>query len=147
MLKRIHTGFVSAVELENAFSEHLYNGVDTELNINGAVTPVNFKHTVPADEVHFLYQVDIHLLDGTVNLDKFGGIDTLSNGVDIGFYNSDDEVIFDPTDGHDIVMLSDFSILAGVFVEKVAGNVDDVFAVSWLLPSNFGGPLRMNPGD
>ena len=147
MSRQLQTGFVSARKLDEVFSAHLYNGVDTEMDVDGSSTAVNFKHVVPANEVHFLEEMVVHLLDGTVNLDKFGGLDKLSNGIVIGFYNSDDELILDPTDGHPITELADFSIFSGSFIEKVVGNVDDVFESTWMVEQSYGGPLRMGEGN
>ena len=149
MSRKLQTGFVSSRSPGEVFSAHLYNGADTEMDIDGTVSagPITFRHTVPAGEVHFMFHIVIHLLDGTVNLDQFGGIGTLSEGVLLCFYNSNDELILDPTDGHPIVDLSDFSIFTGIFLDKTVGNVNDVFIASWAIKDTYGGPIRMGPGD
>ncbi len=147
MTSQLQSGFVSSRRLDEVFSAHLYAGVNTEMDVDGSSTPVNFEHVVPANEVHFLYEVIVHLLDGTVHLDQFGGLATLGNGIEVGFYNSDDELILDPTDSHPIVDLSDFSIFSGSLLEKVTGNVNDVFESTWDLPESYGGPLRMEEGS
>ena len=149
MAKQLQSGFVSARRLDEVFSAHLYDGVNTEMDVDGSASagPINFRHTVPANEVHFLYEVVVHLLDGTVKLDQFGGLAVLGNGIEVGFYNSDDELIIDPTDAHPIVMLSDFSIFSGSSVEAFTGNTNDVFEATWDVPESYGGSLRMEEGS
>ncbi len=149
MSRKLQSGFVSSRRPGEAFSAFLHDADNIEMDVDGSVSagPPLYRHTVPAGEVHFMYHLTIHLLDGTVNLDQFGAIGTLSEGVLLGFYNSDDELVLDPTGGHPIVDLSDFSFFTGIFLDKTVGNVDDIFISSWHLPDTYGGPVRMEPGD
>ena len=131
----------------NSIFTHLINGGSKDMNINGLSTPVNFRYTCPTDKVVFLYRINILIIDASMKMDKFGGLSALANGVEIGFYDSSDTLILDPTDGDNISIVADFSILAGVDAQIHVGAGVDAAFIRWTFEKCVGGPFRLNVGE
>lgn len=79
------TGSLRISQTRNAmwFVKPLLNGVSQEMNVNGAVTPVEFTSSFVEDKI-FLKEIGFFILDnGTTTPSEFGNITALSNGLKI----------------------------------------------------------------
>ncbi len=95
-------------------------------------TTTQFSYTPPSGKIALVSRVLFDIIDGAMQVDKFGGLAALSNGVKVEILDGqDDSVILDFLDGSTIKSNFDFSHVAGVdaFVEPTAG--DDELLVRW----------------
>ena len=71
----------------------LENGGSADMNVNGAVTPVSFRWTVPAMKMFFMQRFIFQIVDTGLDWNLFGGIAALTNGVVFSIYDSDDTIL------------------------------------------------------
>lgn len=131
----------------DAIFEHLIDGGARDMNVNGSITPVDFCYTCPANKVAFLYRINILITDASMKMDKFGGLMALTNGVEIGIYDSSNVLIKDPTDTDNIKTIADFSMLAGIDAQIHVGAGIDAAFIRWTFSKCVGGPFRLNEGE
>lgn len=115
------------------YFEPFKNGASYEMNVNGAVTAVEFKITVPEYQSLVLHRINLHVLDAGMRASYFGGIATpLTNGVNIKILDADGntEKDFTTTFGN-IKQNSDFFMLAGIDGVVEASLGDDVLPIRW----------------
>lgn len=64
------------------FTVDLIDGGTTEMAVNGSVTPVEYKATVPAGQIWYLSKLNIIISDnGTSDPTDFGSLSSLTNGL------------------------------------------------------------------
>ena len=82
-------------------------------NVNGSVTPVEFKLQPAAGEIYYLHRMIAHITDGALtSAANYGDVaGPLANGLTMGFYNTDDDsLILDILNGIPIKSNADWSI-------------------------------------
>ena len=119
----------------------------TDMHINGSVTPVNFKYTMPEGKAGIIARVNVHIQDGSVDPSDFGGINGgITNGVSLKVFDPDDTEIIDFMDGHPVVINSEWTHQAGVDMFIHTGAGDDSLSVRWTL-SKVGASLYLTAGQ
>lgn len=132
---------------QDTIFSHLRNSGSKNMNVNGSVTPVDFRYTCPVNKVIFLYRMNILITDAAMKIDKFGGLTELTSGIEVGFYSNQDDLLIDPLDGDTIKTNGDFAFLAGVdSTIKVGAGVDSM-PIRWTFSRSVGGPIRLDVGE
>ena len=62
--------------------EFAMNGSSIDLNVDGSVTPVDFTVEAPSGKIWYIHRVTILIEDIGTSFARFGGITSLTNGVD-----------------------------------------------------------------
>ena len=123
--------FATATDL---LYKYLKDGATIDMSVDGSSTPVKYKYTVPTDSRALITRVMIVILDKGPIPTKFGGVATLTNGLDIQIFDSDGTtVLVDFLDGAPITQNAEFGCLAGVDIQIDAGAASDSLIVRWTL--------------
>ena len=130
---------------------HLYkllaDGATTDMSVDGSVTAVEYEYTCPDNQVTFIEDITVLIVDGAISPTKFGGITALTNGLKIEAIDSDTTtVLHDYTEDVTIKKNADWALLAGSDRETTAAAGDDVEEVQWSLTSE-SGPLLLTEGQ
>lgn len=64
------------------FRQYLLNGSSYSMNVDGSSTPVTFQNAPASGKIWYISSISIILEDSSMNFEKFGGISSLTNGVD-----------------------------------------------------------------
>ena len=124
----------------------LDSGSGTDLSVDGT-TPVKFKHTVGAGEVHLLRRSNLMVLDQGQTPIKFAGITALTAGLKIEGIDTDGTTVLkDFTDGKPIKKNADWKRLAGVDNVVIDAAQSDARGVRWTLALIGGLPVFL-PGQ
>lgn len=119
-----------AVSADRLVFEFLHEpGGSRAMNVNGAVTPVVFSHVATTDEQ--IGSIHVHMSDGVIQADGFGGLSALANGVIISVLNEDGEEIADfGTAMHPMQQNVDFSAIGGTrYVRDATGGGNDIIII------------------
>lgn len=112
-------------------------GGSVDMNVNGSVTPVSFRYTVPAGKIALPFRVVFALADVNIEYLKFAGLGlVLTNGIHVHILDTDDSVLLDFTNGTPIKSTHEFTVLAGGDVNILQtglGQDPDFVAVRWTL--------------
>lgn len=131
---------------ENFKYTHLLNVASRDMNVNGSVTPVIFKYTVPADKAFLLTRLNLVIEDNSVDPSNFGGIAELTTGVEIVVHNTAHDVLADFTDGFPIKTNKEFGIMAGTDSVIQTGVGDDALLVRFSM-NKAGAIMILEAGD
>jgi hypothetical protein len=105
------------IRIENYVYEYLRNPLNSdspEMNVDGS-TPVLFKWQVPATRTFNLARFNWVFTDTGMRNGQFGGmVGPLTNGLQLGVWDSSDTLIKDFTNGENIKANEEFAALAGV---------------------------------
>jgi hypothetical protein len=107
-------------------------------------TPVNFKAAVPAGFVAIVHRVDWHYMDAGVEPNLFAGISALTNGVQVGIYDSDDSVI---QDVFTVKQNIEWQHFGSSILRLHQGATLDVFEAIWDLPEMTGFAALLTAGQ
>ena len=118
------------------------------MNVDGSVTPVPFRFTVPDNRSASIYVCNTYILDSGLRADRYGGIvGGLANGCLCRALGSDGStVLIDYMDGEALQLNYDFAALAGVDIVLSDTPGDDALVVRWDL-ARAGGPTLLGPGE
>ena len=122
---------------QNALTEYLKDGAETNMAVNGSVTPVKYRYTVPANKQVFLHEMRIFGTDGKYNPQTFFGETILTNGVLARFIDENDAVTFDLTAGVPVRLTSQFAIQGDMQIVHDQIGTNDLAIFSW----------KTQPGD
>lgn len=137
------------IHASNLFFQAFQNsaGNSVEMNVNGSVTPQEFSVTVPAGQTLVANRINLHILDGGMRASFFGGLATLTNGVNIKIVDEEGNTDKDfTTNFGNIKQNSDFFMLAGVDGVIEASLGDDVLPVRWTI-SKAGRSVNLKGGS
>lgn len=137
---------LDAAPPENFITWDLENGSDHDMNVDGSTTPVEFYFECPDNEISVLCCCNVLILDNTVKIDKFGGLDALANGLLIRVVDSDHATVKHDYTSHPITMNAEWVRMAGDHVNIQVGAGVDMCAVGWEIAEH-GRPLRLKPGQ
>lgn len=107
-----------------------------DMAVNGSITSVVFRYTVPADKIFEFWRSTWHIIDGSIRADGFGGLTARTNGLLLRILKSDESLELDFTDGEGIKRHSDFAHLAGVDVApdtSGVGGAQDTISIRWTI--------------
>lgn len=123
------------------------SGASIEMAVNGLVTPVLFKYTVPAGFQARISRLVVHLTDAGSNPGDFGGINGgVANGVLFQVFDSDDVLMLDFLDGTAIQVNGDYAHMSGVDIDvKVGVGLDSTTARATMTKT--GASLLLVPGE
>lgn len=131
----------------NQLYKLLADGATVDMSVDGSVTPVEFEYACPADNIVFIEDITLLIVDGGITPTKFGGIAALTNGLLIECIDSDTTtVLHDFTEDKAIKKNADWALLAGTDRETTAAAGDDTEEVQWSLTSE-SGPLLLTEGQ
>lgn len=153
--QHIFENMYGAVSSANMIFEYLqaspaYTGV--EMNVNGAVTPVNFDFVMTDSDESILgawiARIHFSAINGSMNADDFFGLSVLNTGVQLMVLDSDLNIVKDFTNGMPLKRSLDFSSLAGndALTINDKGASDDSSAIRWTL-QRAGAPLFLLKGE
>ena len=72
-----------------------------EMNTSGTTAaPYNYYWTVTSGHTAHVKSLQVKILDGSITPSKFGGLAALTNGLDIGFYGSTNNLLAKLTTGN-----------------------------------------------
>jgi len=134
-------------------ARHLYryftNASSIEMDVDGNSNPVAFAVTndSPANLKLNIERINFSIVDGGMGYGEFAGLGAVSSqGLAIAWYDENDVLLLDYTDGETIKANEDFSVLSGVdaIAEPAAG--DDFLPIRWTLAKSGQKPV-MHPGD
>lgn len=129
--------------------KHLINAGNTEMSVDGSVTPVAFQAIVPSGKQWKIERVNMYLLDGGIRHDRFAGLaGGLANGLRFTAVDADNTTeLIDFLDGQPILINAHFTKLAGVdnMLVGIAGG-DDQIQIRWTM-SKSGAPLLLTAGQ
>lgn len=54
-----------------------------DMNVNGSSTPVNFDIFASTGKIFYVQRLTFTIIDNSINFEKFGGLSSLTNGIDI----------------------------------------------------------------
>jgi hypothetical protein len=104
----------------------LTNGGSPAMNVNGSVTPVQFRYT--ATEPIVITRITGIMMDAAIAPELFGGLPELTNGMEVHFHDDKDNIILDPTFGQPIKANWQFSLFSVTAPQITAGAaVEDLF--------------------
>ena len=127
----VSTNKYSHVPHEKHIYKFLSNGTVVEMNVDGAASTTTFKYTATGDSV--IVRVNLLIMDTATAPSKFGGIASLTTGLEIGIFDSDGTQVLDFTDGQPIKTNADFGLLAGTDSVIDAGAGDDAASIRWTI--------------
>ncbi len=121
---------------------------NTNMNVDGSVTPVKYGFTCPPDVQAVLSRVNICMIDASLNATDFGGITgSITNGVKFIIFDKNDVVLLDLADRLRVDNNSDWGLLAGTdWIFQTAGPGDDSVTIRWSF-SRSGRELLLKPGE
>ena len=121
-----------AVRADKLVYEYLKNAAESSaMNVDGSSLPVVFCYEAPASKVVRVESLVIRIRDATILPDKFGGVDALTNGVEVEFRTSADAKIKDPLGAVALKRNSDFQFIAHhaeIFPDAANG---DTYIIHW----------------
>lgn len=120
---------VPVINIRRKFLRDASGSVD--MNVDGSVTPVEFKFTAPVEEDLLLFGVTISLMDFYVYPNEFGDMGELTNGVLFRVLDDQDQVVFDMCDGEPIVRNADFAAIDSGMFTTLAGAYASLLSVAW----------------
>lgn len=83
------------------------------MNIDGSVTPVEFKMVVPAGVRYHINRLCLHISDATAfSSTGYGAVPALANGVTLGAYDASDNLLVDLFGGHPLNGNEDYTAVA-----------------------------------
>lgn len=151
--KILRTPVIQQVELgqrPTAFVfKYIREGANLEMNVNGSITPVEYKYTVPAGKFFYWTRTVFHVKDSGSKPNDFGGIGGgLTNGLLMSVRDSGDAELVDLLDTLPIKTNSDHAHLASVDVDikDAQGGADDSFVVRWTL-EKAGAAMVLQPAE
>ena len=124
---------------------YLENGGSSAMNVNGAVTPVSFRWTVPAMKMFFMQRFIFQIVDNAVDWNLFGGIAALANGVVFTIYDVDDTILaqFPPlTVNYEVAM-----VFGGGDAYIRQGNAQSNLIAVFNVPDKLGYSLSLSEGQ
>lgn len=139
------------VQVAKRMHEFIYDfvlaGASIEMAVNGSITPVLFKYTVPAGFQARVTRMVIHLTDAGSNPGDFGGINGgIANGVLIQAFHADDVLGLDFLNGTSIQVNGDYAHISGVDIDVKTGvGLDSTVARATITKT--GSSLLMDPGE
>lgn len=117
------------------------------MNVDGSVTPVQFKLTCPPGEVLYLESLSMFLQDGgAFSTNAYGALPALTNGTKLLIFKSDGTLYADITDQLALKTNADWISYSFRIDNFDFVNSQSILALSYNLPQN-GRPLRLSPGD
>jgi hypothetical protein len=129
-----------------------YNSTTVDMsNASAAANTTNpaiYKFTMPAGRSGTLERVNMLLMDGSIDLTKFGGIAARTNGLKIYTETAGGTTITNYTTDLTIKKSGDFVLFAGADAGTVneLGGTDDSQLIRWTF-SKAGQPIRLNAGE
>jgi hypothetical protein len=128
-------------------SELLLDGATADMSVNGSITAVSYKYTVPAGKTFLLHRMNLVIIDGGAEAAGFGGLAALTNGVLLRVLDKDGAVKKVLNDGLPLKRHSHFGLLAGIDVSIDAqGSGDDTVLIRFTLEKAVA-PLRLTKGE
>ncbi len=94
-----------------AWNPMLKDGSSTAMNVNGSITPVDFKATAPYRVM--LTSMHFELRDVGTDPGLFGGIAALTNGIQVSIHDESDTLLMDLTVDETIKTNGDWGSLGG----------------------------------
>lgn len=135
------------VPAENLLYRLLADGANTNINVDGSSTDVEFEYACPEDSLVFFRRCCLTIVDSSITPTKFGGISALTNGLLMQVIDSDTTtVLLDFTLDIQIKKNLDFSLFAGTDAPVTAVAGDDVMEVRWTIGKT-GAPLLLTEGQ
>jgi hypothetical protein len=131
----------SRVNPEDTVNIHLLDAGAENMAVDGSITPVVFKYTVPALKVFELWRMMIYLDDSVAfAATTFGGVaGPLANGVEI---DANGTLLETWIDNSEIALtMHDFIGYKNLAKEDRSG------AGRWSFDRSFGGPLKLDAGE
>jgi hypothetical protein len=110
--------------------------------------PAVYKFTMPAGRSGTLQRVCMLLVDGSIDLTKFGGLTARTNGLKVYTETAGGTIITNYTTDITIKKSGDFVLFAGPDAGTVneLGGTDDAQLIRWTF-SKAGMPIRLNAGE
>ena len=105
----------------------------SDLRVDGSVTPVSFRYTVPTGKIAIISRMLTHIVDSGMQWQEFAGITALTNGLTIKALDVDDSVLLDFIDGNTIQNNGDWSHVAGSDEVLQLSAGPDLLAIRWSL--------------
>lgn len=130
----------------------VYNATTIDMSNASAASstssPAVYKFTMPDGRSGTLERVCMILVDGAIDLTKFGGITARTNGLKMYTTDKDGDVITNYTTDVTIKKSGDFALFAGPDANTVdvLGAGDDAQLVRWTF-AKAGMPIRLNSGE
>ena len=123
------------------------SGASIDMDVNGSITPVLFKWTVPAGVQARVTRLIIHLSDAGSQPGDFGGINGgVANGVLFHVFDENDVLTLDLLDGTSIKINGDYAHIAGVDIDvKTGTGLDSTVARATMAKT--GASLLLLPGQ
>lgn len=122
-----------------------------DMNTNsgtGVPAPSIFEYTVATGQTFKWSRVNMELVDGSMQVNKFGGIATLANGCLFQVIDTDGTTVLEHfgTDLQPIQRNADLSVLAGVdsVIQPAAG--DDMLPIRFTI-AKAGAPMELSAGQ
>ncbi len=103
-----------------------------DMNVNGSVTPVEYKFVVPTGGEFLLLGMRVGLIDARLDPNKFGDIARLSRGLDFELRDDQNAVVLDLTDGEKIKRNADFAMIDGGDFSRIEGSANALLLSSWV---------------
>ena len=117
-------------------------------NVDGSGAPVVFKSICPAGQQYHVYALHIHIADDDViKPETYGGVASLTNGIDLQVLDTDDSVIYNIFNGHTIKHNNDFAGMGELATLDIGAGATYGVAVYVDFAKAYGGPLIMTTGQ
>jgi hypothetical protein len=120
---------------QNALTEYLKNGGSTNMAVDGSVTPVKFRYTVPAGRRAAIFEMRIFGTDGKYDPQTFFGQPELTNGILVRCIDEHEQVSFDLTAGKPVTLTPQFAIQGDMDIVRDEIGSKDLAIFSWKTPS------------
>lgn len=136
-----------APEFNNADPEDIFvvpfslngDGVTFGMNVNGSVTPQQFRVVVPADYALAVQTVEFHIVDAGIGVETFGGIAALTNGLLFHIHDVDGSYLVQIIQDQPIKANFEFAHFVGMNFELTpGGGTQDFLRVVWPLQAALG---------
>ena len=131
------------------FLDTVGNGTGTKnANVDGSVTPVEFKLVTVANEPWEIWRLLVFVRDTLAfSAEDYGNINgPLTNGISICTVDADGEIMVDLCDGVEVVSNADWSRLNYDVAPLDFGSGDNYLVVRWSF-NKMGEPLHLKNGE
>ncbi len=139
----------TAAEPEDLIFKLLANAGDPDMAVDGG-TPVTYEFEVPTGKVFHLQRINVHMQDGSIRADGFGGLAALTNGLLIQAIDTNGTTVLkDFTDGEPVKRHNELALLAGLDVDpdtSGVGGAEDAVLVRWTI-AKARKPMRLTAGQ
>lgn len=123
------------------------DGSTSDMRVDGSSVVKKFQYVVPTDKLLYLDNVEIVLLDASIDPALFGGLAALTNGCKLEIYDTNGTTVLLDMLAESVKSVYEFSHLGGVTINFVSFLTNDMVSVSAHMHETYGADLLLEAGQ